>query len=407
MSDENEYKNAIKQLSEATDEVKKFAETSKTELKNLGKVTDETKASADKALTALTEMSARVTELEQKSTRTAGAAKVEPSDLGSRIVGSDEVKSFMADAGRSGRVSVEVKAITSAATTVGTGTDGSTSLVQADRQPGIIQVVPNIPLVIRDLLMPGQTASRMISYALETVLTNSAAETAEGAQAPESDIKFDEKNVAVATIRHFVQASKEILSDAPQLQSYINGRLTYGLKLREDQQLLNGDGTGSNLLGLMKQSVPYAPPANVTVKDQTQIDVLRLAMLQAVLAGYPATGHILNPSDWTAIELTKDSQSRYVFSNPVGISAPVLWGLPVATSLSMASGTFMTGAFRYAAQIFDRQDATVTISTEDRDNIIKGMATILAEERLALAVYRPQALINGKFSAAAPHSHSD
>jgi HK97 family phage major capsid protein len=74
--------------------------------------------------------------------------------------------------------------------------------------------------------------------------------------------------------------------------------------------------------------------------------------------------------------------------------------LPVAESLAMAAGDFMTGAFRYAAQIFDREDATVLISTEDRDNFVKNMLTILCEERLALAVYRPQALIKGVLGTA-------
>ncbi|OUJ09721.1 phage major capsid protein, partial [Acetobacter sp. DsW_063] len=89
---------------------------------------------------------------------------------------------------------------------------------------------------------------------------------------------------------------------------------------------------------------------------------------------------------------------RYVFANPTGVAGPVLWGLPVAQSLAMAAGAFMTGAFRYAAQIFDREDATVTISSEDGDNVRKGMVTIVGEERLALAVYRPEALIKGSFA---------
>ncbi|WP_240386491.1 phage major capsid protein [Asaia bogorensis] len=73
----------------------------------------------------------------------------------------------------------------------------------------------------------------------------------------------------------------------------------------------------------------------------------------------------------------------------------------MAESLSMKAGNFLTGAFAYAAQIFDREDATVTISTEDRDNFVKNMVTILAEERMALAVYRPQALIKGTFATSA------
>jgi len=401
MSTEAEYKAAVKQLSDATDEVKKFADTSRSEIKALGETTKETKASADKALTEMHALAARVTEMEQKASRSGQPfANEGPQTLGGRVLAHDEVKSFLKQGGTARRsVTVEAKTILSASG--GTGTSGSTGLVQADRQPGIIQVVPDQALTIRDLLMPGTTSSSVIDYPLETVFTNNAAETAEGAQANESDIKFDLKKMPVAEIRHFVRAGKSILADTPGLQSYINGRLIYGIRLREDRQFLNGDGTGSNILGLMNQSTAYAAPAGVNVTSSTPIDTLRIAMLQAVLAGYPATGHILSAVDWANIELTKDTQSRYIFANPSGLSGKVLWGLPVAESLSMAPGSFMTGAFKYAAQIFDREDATITISTEDANNATSGLVSIIAEERTALVVYRPQALIKGTFAAPA------
>ncbi|OUJ10515.1 phage major capsid protein [Acetobacter okinawensis] len=398
MSVENEYKAAVQQLTAATDQVKQFAEKTETELKNLGKVTDETKASADKALSEMNGVAARVTELEQKFSRVGSGVQQgnECKSVGQQVIDSDEVKSILKENGAwTGRTRVELKNITSAVA----GTSGS-GLVAADRVTGIITPAQR-KLVVRDLLMPGTTASNAIDYVKETGFTNNAAEVAENPAAakPKSDITFDLENLPVRTIAHFVLASVQVLADAPMLQSYINGRLIYGLKLKEDMQLLNGDGTGVNLKGLMAQATGYSKPAGVTVESATMIDTLRLAMLQATLAEYPATGHVLNPTDWASIELTKDAQSRYVFSNPTGLASPVLWGLPVAESLSMAAGSFLTGALEYAAQIFDREEAAVAISTEDSDNFQKNMVTIRAEERLALAVYRPEALIKGTFTA--------
>lgn len=398
MSVENEYKAAVQQLTAATDQVKQFAEKTETELKNLGKVTDETKASADKALSEMNGVAARVTELEQKFSRVGSGVQQgnECKSVGQQVIDSDEVKSILKENGAwTGRTRVELKNITSAVA----GTSGS-GLVAADRVTGIITPAQR-KLVVRDLLMPGTTASNAIDYVKETGFTNNAAEVAENpvAAKPKSDITFDLENLPVRTIAHFVLASVQVLADAPMLQSYINGRLIYGLKLKEDMQLLNGDGTGVNLKGLMAQATGYSKPAGVTVESATMIDTLRLAMLQATLAEYPATGHVLNPTDWASIELTKDAQSRYVFSNPTGLASPVLWGLPVAESLSMAAGSFLTGALEYAAQIFDREEAAVAISTEDSDNFQKNMVTIRAEERLALAVYRPEALIKGTFAA--------
>lgn len=405
MSSENEYKQTVADLKQATDQVKSFAETARTEIKNLGEMTRETKAASDQALVEMNAISARLTEMEQKGARGAGGRETETRSLGAQFVEDENVKAAMAEGDRfKGRVSVNLKSITSASTT---GASATTGLVVADRQPGIVQVQPNRQLIIRDLLMPGSTNSQAIDYVRETGFTNNAAPVAENPSSPkpQSDLTFDLQNLPVRTVAHWVMASRQILADAPMLTSYVDGRLRYGLALKEEDQLLNGDGTGQNLFGLLKQASVYATPAGVSVKNETMIDRLRLAMLQATLAEYPATGHVLNPTDWASIELTKDTQGRYIFASPTGSVGPGLWGLPVAQSLSMSTGGFLTGSLRYAAQIFDREDATVMISTEDRDNFVKNMVTILAEERLALAVYRPEALIKGSFSdltAAAP-----
>lgn len=397
MSTEAEYKAAVASLAKATDEVKSFAESSKTELKNFGTISEETKASVDKALTEMNALAGRVTEMEQKNSRRGGQGENEAKSIGQRFIASDEVKAVMSRSSNwKGTVQIEVKNITSASST---GISGTTGLVVSDRQPQIIQQ-PSRKLVIRDLLMPGNTGSGSIDFVKESGFTNNADFVAENPAnpKPQSDIQYQLDMLPVRTIAHFVMASKQILADAPMLQSYIDGRLRYGLAYKEDDALLNGDGSGVSIKGLMASSTKYARPGGVLIENETMIDRLRLAMLQTALAEYPATGHILNPADWASIELTKDGQSRYVFANPLGLTGPILWGLPVAETLAMGQGKFMTGAFSLAAQLFDREDATVSISTEDRDNFVKNMVTILAEERVVLAVYREEALINGDFS---------
>ncbi|ENE5016746.1 phage major capsid protein, partial [Salmonella enterica subsp. enterica serovar Schwarzengrund] len=62
----------------------------------------------------------------------------------------------------------------------------------------------------------------------------------------------------------------------------------------------------------------------------------------------------------------------------------------------------LTGAFNAGAQIFDREDANVVISTENADDFEKNMISIRCEERLALAVKRPEAFIYGSFTVPAP-----
>ncbi|HSH43859.1 MAG TPA: phage major capsid protein, partial [Arenicellales bacterium] len=201
----------------------------------------------------------------------------------------------------------------------------------------------------------------------------------------------------VATIAHWIRASQQVLADAGMLQSYINGRLMYGLKLKEEQQLLKGSGVGLNLEGIYTQASAYSNPG-VTVQAETRIDRLRLAMLQVTLAEYDADGIVINPIDWTAIELTKTTDNAYLFATPRGLAAPGLWGRPVVATQAMDSDDFLVGAFQMGAQGWDREDASITVSTEDRDNFVKNMVTILCEERLGLTVYRPEAFVKGDFT---------
>ena len=68
---------------------------------------------------------------------------------------------------------------------------------------------------------------------------------------------------------------------------------------------------------------------------------------------------------------------------------------PVVQTQAMAAGKFLSGAFKLGAQVFDRWQARVEVATENEDDFIKNLVTILAEERLALAVYRPETFVYG------------
>lgn len=385
-------------LKTATDDVKRFAEDADKKLKSGEALSTEAKKSADEALVKFNEISARMTEAEQKLSRRGSDEQQGFKTVGRTVLDNAEVKSFMEDRARGkSRVSVSLKAITTGG---GAGDSTAGALVEPHRVAGIV-APPDRVMTVRDLIMPGRTTSNSIQFVRETGFTNNAAVVGEKQQKPESTIKFEEDTAKVATIAHWVQASVQILDDAAQLQSYIDGRLRYGLAYVEELELLKGDGTGQHLLGIIPQATAFASPIALTAKH-TIIDQLRYAMLQAVLAEYPATGHVLNPIDWAIIETMKDDLGRYIIGDPQSGTTPSLWRLPVVQTPAMDVNHFLTGAFQLGAQIFDREDANVLISTEDRDNFIKNMVTIRGEERLALTVYRPECFIYGEFKAPTP-----
>jgi HK97 family phage major capsid protein len=379
------------------DEVKALAEKAIADVEAGRPMTTSAKEIADQALTGMTEAKARLDEIEQKMARGGDGARESFKSIGERFTDSDAVKAFCANPTSGRRVSVDVKAIISSSTTLADGSAGDLIVPMRVANPP----VPVRRMTIRDLLTPGRTSMPSIQYGKETGFTNSAATVSEvtGPTKPQSEIQFDIVTTSVTTIAHWVLATRQILDDVPMLQSYIDGRLRYGLSFVEEGQLLNGTGTGTNLNGIYTQATAFAAGTNI-VAAPTKLDALRYAMLQAALAEFPPTGIVLHHADWANIETTKDTQGRYIIGNPMQSMQPSLWGLPVVETQAMTSGNFLVGAFQLGAQIFDRQDATVEISTEDSDNFRKNLVTILAEERLALAVYRPEAFIKGGFAAA-------
>src|SRR5690606_1682667 len=155
--------------------------------------------------------------------------------------------------------------------------------------------------------------------------------------------QFELENAPVRTLAHLFKASRQILDDAPALQSFINARGRYGLKIAEEAQLLFGNGLGANIGGIVPLAQAYSAPGGVTVTGEQQIDRLRLALLQAELAEFPSDGIVLNPIDWAVIELLKDSQGRYLIGQPQGDSQPTLWRRPVVATQAMLQDDFLVG----------------------------------------------------------------
>lgn len=378
------------------DSVKEIAQKALSEAEKGTPMSAKAKEDADAALLGMNETKSRMDELEQKMQARSDASYAdEAKSLGEIVTSDPAIAAFLAQ-GAKGRASVEVKAIISGSTAAATGSSGA--FIVSDRVPGV-QGVALRPLRVRDLLMQGRTNSNSIQFVQETAFINNAATVSEtlGTTKPQSDVQFALATANVTTIAHWVQATRQILDDVPQLQSYINGRLTYGLGFVEDNQLLNGAGTGTDLSGIYTQASAMTDQGIVT--SPTRIDVLRAAMLQATLANLPSTGMVVHPTDWFAIETSKDAQARYLVGDPQNQIQPRLWGLPVVSTLAMTAGNFLVGAFQMGAQIFDRMDAQVEISTEDSTNFRQNLVTILAEERLALAVYNPACFVKGAYAA--------
>ena len=334
-------------------------------------------------------------EVEQKAARKGGGDEVAPVSAGREFVEAEEVKGFIGNATAGRRIGVEVKATITSATTLADGSAGDLITPQRD---GLLPLARRRP-TIRSLLPVIRVTSGTVEYPKQTGFTNAAATVAEGALKPQSELQYDLVQVPIRTIAHWMLASRQVLDDAPQLQGLIDSELRYGLTYAEELQLLSGAGTGTDLNGIYTQATAFAAGTNTTATPN-RIDVILFAMLQGALTEAPSTGVVMHPSDWTLIRGTKDSQGRYIMGDPGAAVEPRLFGLPVVATQAMTAGNFLVGDFAGSATLYDRWQARVEVSTEDSDNFRKNLVTLLAEERIGLAVKRPTAFIKGAFSTA-------
>ncbi len=287
------------------------------------------------------------------------------------------------------------------------GTPGSFGTIQRDP----IVIPPMRTRRVRDLFPARTTTAAVIEYFRMTGFSNNAAAVAERAAGngsfqakPQSSFTFVGEQAPVRTLAHWEAAHRNVLADEPQLRSIIDNELMYGLRLQEDDQILNGDGVGENLLGVLQtsgiQTYDWSDGASTPVPD-TKADALRRAATLSLLAYYEPTGIVLNPNDWEDIELTKDLNGQYLIAVSVAMGGePKLWRIPVIDTPAMPEGTALVGAFGTGAQLYDREQASIRVSEQHADFFVRNAIVILAEQRLALAVKRPEAFVSVTFDSA-------
>lgn len=334
---------------------------------------------AEEAVAKVAALSANLLELEQKLATRVASGGESPKSLGQIIVASNEYKSFCE--GKTSRMRMEANTVTGQA---GSPVENSNVLV-APQRLGMVGGVFSA-LRVRDVVPSAPTNSNAVEYTRELAFTNDAAETAEGAQKPESDLTFELKTANIRTIAHFIKASKQILADAPMLQSYIDTRMRYGVDYREDRQFINGNGVGQNLDGMSMAGnfVAFTP-----VSGDTALDSLSKAQDAILAADYAATAVLMNPADWGKIARLKDDIGNYIVGNPLGMIVPMAWGLPVVLSNGVTSGKFLMANFQIAYGIVDRSGTVVEMFEQDDTNVQKNLLTIRAEKRSALTSLRP------------------
>ena len=397
------------------DEIKEHGKSTSETAKKLSEVEKRYDEHAKHLATSEKELKERIEMLEKK----AGRMGLGNSDQKVKLSAADQFiisKEYEA-AKKSGRTSVDAVTLGSVftpryatseeikelkANLVGGDSANGDALTQPERDFNIHRD-PNYRINhVRDVMNVTSTQSDSVEYIQHNSDFGAAASQAgQFAAKNETGVAFELKKSPVETLASWIPISRQILSDAGMLKSYIDNELLHALRVEEDRQILFGDGLNNDLTGIFNTTgIQDQGLLQNTVATDNKIDHMRRAMAKVRVDHYMATGIMLNPTDWADIELLKDSNDgQYLYavvSNVAAGATPVLYRVPVIESTAMNVDDFLIGDFQLGARIFDREQSNIRVSESHSDYFVKNGVAVLAEERLALTVNKPKAFCKGK-----------
>lgn len=378
----NEIKTALDEHGKA---LQKAIDRYEGQLAENGKVAKEAKDEVKALAEEFNQVNATLTAIGQK-VADGYKAPQSPSILsvGAEVIASERFK--LLQAGQIDKFRMEVK----------NELHGTTTTTMPQQMSGYI---PGsfVPLTVRSILREVPVSSNAVNSLRENTWTNAAAEVSEGGTKAESTLLFEQYNVPITTVAHWIKVSEQLLADAPAIQAYIDGRLRDGLAQRVDFQLIRGNGTAPALSGFTDSGnyTAYTPASGDTL-----VDGINRAKYSLWAKGFPPDAVIVNPADWGAMERTRESAGTgtYLYGMP-GMAAGVNpFGVRIVLSNHVTVGEMIIGAFNACAVLYTRQGATVEIGRSGTD-FVSNLYTIRAECRLGLGVEQPAGILYGDFVA--------
>jgi HK97 family phage major capsid protein len=330
---------------------------------------------------------------------------VKSNTAGERLLNNDSFKSWLDAATANGAVdskstpnspSVMIGGLK--ATILGSNTsDSAGTLVDPARYAPVEAAYARELNVLTLLTLAGTTSdavefAQVLNYGSGDSV-NAAVPTAEADPSPESTMKFVKRTAPVRDVRTFVPASNRALNDAAQLQSLVDAFIGSSILDEVGDQVINGDGSGENMEGLLNVSGTQAQAF-----DTDSITTIRKAIRKVRHTGNGRpTAVLLNPEDDEQIDLLNDS-GIYLFGGPAGQATPTIWGLPRVVDAAVPAGTAIVGDFRKAI-LWERQALSVAVYPQHSDYAIRGLVAVAGTARAAFGVVNPAQFVIADLTA--------
>lgn len=245
---------------------------------------------------------------------------------------------------------------------------------------GVVVMSAQRPVLVTDLLPSIPTSQAAYKYMEETTFTNNAAEAAEGGAYGEAALALTERSVTIEKIPVFIPVTDEQLEDEEGAAAYLDMRLPFMIQQRLDGQILVGDGSTPNILGInnkgsiQTQAKGADPVPDAIYKAMTKVKVTGRARPSAV---------VMHPNDWQDVRLLRTTDGVYIWGSPSEQGQAMIWGLPVAESDAQTENTAVVGDFANHSLLVVRRGIEVKVSDSHSDYFVNGKQAIRADMRCA------------------------
>ena len=245
------------------------------------------------------------------------------------------------------------------------------------------------PVQVLDVFPADRTDLFEIPSMEETTRTQAAAELAEAASYAEDAFVYTRRTSPVRKIGSEIPVTDEQLDDVPMMQGLLNNRLTFGVRARLDQQIMVGDGSGSNLTGLVNASNVQSQAKGA---DSNLIAAYKALVLVRVSGRAVPNYFFFHGQDWQNYRLAQNGYGEFFMGPPAQVGENTLWGLPVVQTEALTQGTGLVASVDPQwMSIYYRKDLEVQVGFIN-DQFIKGQKTVRADIRAALWIGRGQAI---------------
>lgn len=258
-------------------------------------------------------------------------------------------------------------------------------------------------MTIQSLFSSEVTEKDAVSFYVEGAFEGNPGMIAEGGKyAQVSVAKPQKKTNSLVKLGAFWKETDELLTDAPRFATHVNNRVDYEMDIKWEDQLVNGDGTGNNLTGLLYTDGLLTDTYSAINLDFIDSLLDKATTIKTATPNFMVDALLLSQVDFNAIMKLKDENKQYILGGPTNIVygngvniARKLWdSITIVGSPAMPANTMVLGAFKRGGTIITHEEGRMfEFSNSNEDDFTHGLVTFRTSQRGTLAIEYPAAFM--------------